>query len=86
MLTLEESKNGAKVSVEAPKRAGFHDDVTDSTIIAINALSEKSKNGKTNAKSIGYGGQYSAAKGQSYNAYHMNKYKMHGMNDKRGLY
>lgn len=86
MLTLEESKNGAKVSVEAPKRTGFHDDITDSTIIAIHALSEYTKNGKVNAKSIGYGGNYSVAKSGGYNSYYMNKYKMHGMNDKRGLY
>jgi hypothetical protein len=86
ILTLEESKNGQKFSVKAPNRAGFHDDIVDSFVIAINALSSNDKSGKSNAKSIGYGGNYTAAKGQNYNAYHRNKYKLHGLNDKRGLY
>jgi hypothetical protein len=38
-LTLEENKNGHKFSVEAPNRTGFHDDIVDSFVIAINALS-----------------------------------------------
>lgn len=88
ILTLEESKNGQKFSVNAPNRNGFHDDIIDSLVISINALSEYDKGGKKNAKSFGAGtgNNYSAASGHGYSSYHRNKYKIHGMNDKRGLY
>lgn len=86
ILSLEENKNGAKVSVEAPKKIGLHDDLCDSFVQAIYGLSNCDASKVKNAKAVGYGGNFHVANGHGYNSYYNKKYQMHGMNDKRGLY
>lgn len=82
ILSLQESKNGNRITVQAPQRSGFHDDITDAVVMAIFACSEYSKKGKANARSVLSNGGFISAKGQSYNSYHYNKIKQHGFNNK----
>lgn len=81
MLSLQENKAGNKVTIQAPKRKGFHDDITDSFVIAVDSAKEFFS--KNNSKSLGTGGNFAASKGYGYNSYRMNKVKMHGYNDKK---
>ncbi len=88
MKTIEETKNGNQLRVEAPERGGMHDDITDSFVIAINALRQTTEKGRPNAKSIGYHagggeGQYAIATGRGYQSYLAEKVRNHGVNERR---
>ena len=83
LQTLEETKNGAHISVEAPRRTGHHDDITDAVVLAIYSCYLHTQN--TTANSVIYGAQngriISGAK--SYKSYKMGQIKNHGYNFKR---
>ena len=85
MLSLEENKNGAKTTVEAPQRPGFHDDLTDSFVEACYACHMKSKGIQANAKVLSSGGNGRIASGVGYNSYMMRRARLHGVQDKRGF-
>lgn len=82
ILTLEESKNGSKVIVEAPQRRGFHDDITDSFVEACFACHSSGSAG-FEGKVIGRPSDFSIASGHAYNSYMARKAKQHGIQDKR---
>ena len=83
---MEETKTGAKVMVEAPRRAGFHDDITDSFVEACFGCYDNTVGkGRADAKSIGYSQGNFIATGKGYNAYRMNKVKQHGAQGGRGI-
>ena len=82
MLTLEESKNGAKVIVEAPQRRGFHDDITDSFVAACFACHSSNTSG-FEGKSLGRSGELSLTNGNAYNSHMARKMKIHGVNVKK---
>ncbi len=85
LLTLEENKTGGKISVEAPRRLGFHDDISDSFVRAVYSCYNATKvvkhahsiiGGKTGAG----GGSRAGSMARSYSAYHLKKAKLHGGN------
>ena len=82
LLNLEETKSGARVIVEAPNRAGFHDDITDSFVEACYGCYDHSNNKlNPNAKTVNVCGDMVATT-KAFNAYKINKIKMHG--ERRG--
>ena len=86
ITNMEETKVGAKVMVEAPRRSGFHDDITDSFVEACFGCYDSTVNkGNPNAVSVGYSSHNAIATGRGYNAYRMNKMKMHGTQAGRGM-
>ena len=86
MANMEETKVGARVMVEAPNRAGFHDDITDSFVEACyGCYDDTSNNSNANARSIGSQSVNAIATGRGYNAYRMSKAKMHGIQNGRGF-
>lgn len=87
MTNLEETKVGPKVIVEAPHRAGFHDDITDSFVEACYGCYDHTGNKMNgNAKSLSNSPNPAVATSKAYNTYHMNKMRMHGVQGGRGLY
>lgn len=87
LLSLEEIKNGAQLSVEAPQRSGYHDDISDSFARAVFACYEHSQKQPSNSYVSGFSrnGFISSHGSRSYESYHLRKIKMHGYNPKRGL-
>ena len=88
MKAMEETRSGNQLKVEAPERGGMHDDITDSFVIAINALRQSSEKGRANAKSIGYyAGEgdrvFATAPGRGYQSYLADKIRKHGGNERR---
>ena len=82
--TLEESKNGANISVEAPHRTGYHDDITDATVLAIYSCYLHTQHSAANSITCGGAGRNGKISGaRNYNSYKLNQYRMHGFNDKR---
>ena len=85
MSNLEETKIGPRVVVEAPNRAGFHDDITDSFVVACYGCYEQTTNNTVrDARSVNVSNN-AVATGRTMNAYRMNKMKMHGMQNGRGF-
>ncbi len=86
LSNMEETKIGPRVVVEAPNRAGFHDDITDSFVAACYGCYDQMTN-KTvrNAKSIGNHSNNAIATGYQYNAYHRNRMRQHGIRSGRGF-
>lgn len=87
LLSLEEIKNGAQISVEAPQRNGYHDDISDAFARAVFSCYENSQKQPSNSyvSSFSRNGFACARGGNSYESYHLRKIKMHGYNPKRGL-
>ena len=77
MLSLEESKNGARIVVEAPNRTGCHDDITDSFVEACYACHTfTSKKNDGMQKSIGV--CTPSPTNHGYYSYHIKKMREHG--------
>lgn len=77
MITLQESKNGGSfVSVEAPQRTGFHDDISDSFCRAVWSCynSNIKKGGNFISTSISSKSLYN---NKSYQLHRMKKMRMH---------
>lgn len=76
MLSLEESKNGQRIVVEAPNRMGCHDDITDSFVEACYACHTftSSKN-EGIQKSIGIKTSELTQNSHGYHSYHIRKLK-----------
>lgn len=88
LLSLEEIKNGTQLSVEAPQRNGYHDDISDAFARAVYACYETTQKQPTNSYVSGFSrnnGFMSSHGSRSYESYHLRKIKMHGYNPKRGL-
>lgn len=86
MLNMEETKSGSRVTVEAPNRIGFHDDIVDSFVEACYGCYISSSGKNANAKSIGGSMTDAIAPAKGYRAYRMNLAKRHGVNWKKGMF
>ena len=80
LRTLEEEKKGRNIKVSAPRRAGFHDDISSSFVRAVyecyKATGEISKNA---SMAFGDGGVFKGGTSvKSYHAFHKKKNMMHG--------
>lgn len=86
LLNMEKIISGPKVSIAAPSKAGFHDDMTDSFVEACFACYEYTcLRKKSYAKSLGVLGDNSKNASLVYRQYRMNKARLHGIQEKRGL-
>jgi phage terminase large subunit-like protein len=84
MLSLEaEKRSGGKVRVEAPKRTGAHDDISDSFVRAV-WVCYNHNSSKGNRIATGVGGRAGIASSQSRQQAMLNKRKQHGAHP-RGL-
>ena len=86
MLTLQEEKNGSSVSVQAPRRAGYHDDISDSFCRAIWSCynSTQKKNSGYHSSSISRINSMNNSK--SYQMHHLKKFRMHdGLDIRKNL-
>lgn len=80
LTSLEEKKDGQRMSVEAPARAGFHDDISDAFCRAVWTAYNSKKDSKKKV-TLGVSGPRSGSGGTaSYKAYHYGKMKSHGEN------
>jgi len=86
LLSLEEIKNGMQLSVEAPQRSGYHDDISDAFARAVFACYESSQKRPAHSMAYGFSGSRICNTGKTYQSYYMNKMKMHGANAKRGFF
>ncbi len=83
LTNMEKTKIGARVSVSAPNRAGFHDDITDSFVEACYGCYDYTTNkSRVNAKSIGNSVNPNVFMMHQYSAYKKSQQKIHG--DRRG--
>lgn len=81
MTTLQEIKTGAKTSVSAPQRRGFHDDITDAFVIACYGCYLNQKNVKSGGRAIGIqneNGISIISSKRAYDTYHLKKMRDHG--------
>ena len=87
LTNIEKTIVGPRVIIEAPHRAGFHDDITDSFVVACYSCYDSTMNRtRFNAKSIGSFGQNSVnASKVQYRMYKQNVARMHGVQKGRGL-
>ena len=76
LLTLEEAKNGGQLSVQAPRRIGFHDDISDAFCRAVWSCYNDTSKQKVHGASFGIGNGNFGSK--SYQSYQLKKMKMHG--------
>lgn len=79
--TLQEVKTGAKTSVSAPQRRGFHDDITDAFVIACYGCYIGQKGMMTDGRAIGADGGRGIsmlAGKRAYDAYRLKKARDHG--------
>ena len=86
LLQLQETKNGCQLSVEAPQRSGYHDDISDAFVRAVYGCYQNSQKRAGNARSFGMSYNNRAYQGKTYESYHRQKMKMHGINLQKGLY
>jgi len=86
LLQLEETKNGNQLSVEAPQRSGYHDDISDAFARAVYGCYQNAQKHSGNAKSIGLSYNNRAYGGRTYESYHRQKMKMHGSNPNKGYF
>ena len=71
---LEERREGSRLTVEAPQRTGYHDDLADAFVRAVWAA-YSSKKGAIKRVTLGLGGAGGAG---SYNAFRLDRYRRHG--------
>ena len=86
LLQLEETKNGNQLSVEAPQRSGYHDDISDAFVRAVYGCYQNAQKHNGNAKAIGLSYNNRAYGGRTYDSYHRQKIKMHGVDYKKGYF
>lgn len=84
LVFLEEIKSGSHVSVEAPQRTGFHDDISDAFVRAIYACYEKTGGRLGSAKVSNF--SKNRLRNGTYHSYHKYKMKIHGTNFKTGRF
>lgn len=86
-LTLEEVIEGNQLKVEAPPRAGFHDDISDALARAVYGcyeMSSKRPNSHVIKSFSSNNSLLSSAK--SYNMYHLKKRRQHGVSNRMGMF
>jgi len=83
LVFLEETKYGAQISVEAPKKAGFHDDISDAFVRAVYACYDKTVGKQSGNYLAGF--KKGTISNKSYRQHYLYKAKIHGMNFERGL-
>lgn len=86
LLQLEQTKVGCQLSVEAPQRSGYHDDISDAFARAVFGCYQHAQKHSGNAKSIGLSYNNRAYGGRTYESYHRQKMKMHGSNPNKGYF
>lgn len=78
LLTLQQQKNGSSVSVQAPRRSGYHDDISDAFCRAIWTCHNSTNNKNHKHCSTSFGGMNGMNSSlKSYQAYQLKKMKQH---------
>lgn len=79
MASLDEKKEGANMIVEAPQRAGYHDDISDAVVRAVwSAYNSTKSQGRRVA--IGIAGSQSGTGTVSYRSFQLDRFRKHGEN------